>query len=206
MVANVARFSSPSRSYIDGSPYRLAQGRYAPRGPVVDRLANSHAVVELDREQLAATDFLRRIVREMRIRFYLPKTIKLYRNALAGFLRWLARRPDQATREDVREYLLYLVEARASSSWVSAHDPDGVRTALVTIGIEEQPRTVFLTGIVAREVRPGWISLEVPPLERWEEPLRWLNPSRRDRVEQPEFFEMLQREIPRRFRQLMAAA
>lgn len=73
-----------------------------------------------------------------------------------------------------------------------------LRASRVTIGIDNDPRPVYLTGIVAREVRRGWVTLEIPPLEHWEQPLRWLTPSQRERVEQAEFFELLQREIPRR--------
>lgn len=428
MVTN-APLAGRSRTYLNGQPYRLARGRYSPQERVVDRLERTHAVINLDRERLHASSFLRRIVREMRIRFYLQKTIKLYRNALAGFLRWLGHRPDEATREDVREYLLYLVDAGAGASWVSinlsairtafdkmclrdltlglmtprrpkrlpvvlsrqevrrlleaaprlrdklllglmyatgvrvsevvrlrARDldfdrrvinvwqgkgrtdrevilpqtfesllkaiaaeldgdaylfpgerrgrhlsprtaqrvmeravriagikkratphtlrhsfschsfengcdirniqkllghvhletttiylrlaerqpsvaspldelaqqrppgpkpvgrlklhlkpmatPDGEPCAAkVTIGIDEHPRTVYLTGIIARQVRPGWITLEVPPLEHWEQQLSWLPPEKRERIEGAAFFELLQREIPRRFQQ-----
>ncbi len=420
-------------TYNDGQPYRLARGRFAPRERVEDLLAASHAVVNLAGERSTGAEFLRRIVREMRIRFYQPKSVKSYRQALRGLLRWHGGRPDRITREDVREYLLYLVEGGAGSSWVSINlsairtafdkmcrrsvtlglqsprkpkrlpvvlseqevrrlleatpslrdklllglmyatgmrvgevvrvrsrdldfdrrvinvwqgkgrsdrqvtlpetfapllrgmagqlDKDGflfpgerrgrhisVRTAerimeravrvagirkratphslrhsfavhsfehgcdirriqvllghmrletttiyvrvatrdqsaaspldvlngtvpgnraarpvrsrpvgklklhfreelssspqqrivKVTIGIDENPRTVFLTGIVARQVRRGWVTLEIPPLEVWEEPLRWLDREKRWRIEQPEFFEMLQSEIAER--------
>ena len=38
-----------------------------------------------------------------------------------------------------------------------------------------------------------------PPLEMWAEPLRWLTPQQRERIESAEFYELLQREITRRF-------
>lgn len=80
------------------------------------------------------------------------------------------------------------------------NEPDerGLRSGRVTLGIGAGPRPVYLTGIVAREVRRGWVSLEIPPLETWEEPLRWLRPEQRERIEDARFFEMLQREVPRR--------
>ncbi len=59
-----------------------------------------------------------------------------------------------------------------------------------------------LTGIVARKVRRGWMNLEIPPLEQWEEPLRWLSRGQRERIEEPGFYELLQREVPRRLLQL----
>ena len=58
---------------------------------------------------------------------------------------------------------------------------------------------VKLTGIVVREARPGWLTLDVPPLERWEEPMKWLTPEQKTRMESAEFYEMLQREVTRRF-------
>ena len=60
----------------------------------------------------------------------------------------------------------------------------------------------YLTGIVAREARPGWITLEIPPLEKWEEPMRWLTREQRERIQEASFFEILQAEIPKRFLQL----
>ncbi len=53
-------------------------------------------------------------------------------------------------------------------------------------------------GLVAREVRCGWVTLEIPPLEQWEQPLSWLTRRQRERIEDAEFFELLQREIPKR--------
>jgi site-specific recombinase XerD len=417
----------------------MARGRYAPRNIIEDRVARSAAVVTGKPD---AQEFVSQIVREMRIRFYQPKSIKSYRAALEGLLRWFNQPPHRLTRDDVREFLLYLVDAGASSAWVGVNlsairtafdkmclrnvtlglvtprrpktlpvvlsgreiqrllestptlrdklllgmmyatglrvsevvrlryrdldfdrdlirvwqgkgrkdrqvvlpktfvpllqqhaarfrgedfvfpgervsrhisprtvqrvmkrslqiariekpatphtlrhsfavhsfengcdirniqkllghanletttiyvrvakptDPTAVRSPLdvangitditrpnpqapktssrsvgnlslhfqpqssetadvrhckVTIGIGTKARTIFLTGIVAREIRPGWITLEIPPLEDWDEPMRWLNREQRERIETPEFFELLQREIPSRFQQL----
>ncbi len=77
-------------------------------------------------------------------------------------------------------------------------DKPGARVAKVTIEVEADGRPVYLTGIVAREARRSWINLSIPPLEQWEESLRWLTPEQRTRIEQPAFYEVLQREIPRR--------
>ena len=63
------------------------------------------------------------------------------------------------------------------------------------------PQLVELTGIVVREARPGWLTLDVPPLERWEEPMRWLTPQQKTRIESAEFYELVQREVARRFPQ-----
>ena len=77
----------------------------------------------------------------------------------------------------------------------------GFRKAKVTLSIQTNARPVYLTGIVASEVRRGWVNLEIPPLEQWEEPLRWLSRRQRERIEEPSFYELLQREIPRRLLQ-----
>ncbi len=102
-------------------PPRPAQGRYAPRPDVIDRFAVSPAVVDLDAECVDAEVFVGRIDRELKIRFYQPKSRKTYRLAVAGFLRWLGRPPAEATREDVRDWLELLVDGGAKSSWVSVH-------------------------------------------------------------------------------------
>ena len=87
-------------TYNNGQPYSLPRGRYAPRGQIEDRLAPTHVVVDLDCERPVATKFLGHIVRELRIRFYKAKTVKSYRCALAGFLRWFGNRP---LRQEARE-------------------------------------------------------------------------------------------------------
>jgi site-specific recombinase XerD len=102
----------------------------------------SHAVVDLDGEQPTAGEFIGKILREMKIRFYGVKSIRNYRTVLNGFLRWFGNRPDLITREDVRCYLEVLVDGGASSSWVSVH-LSAIRTAFdkmcgrsVTLGLE----------------------------------------------------------------------
>jgi hypothetical protein len=82
------------------------------------------------------------------------------------------------------------------------NDRSESRRANVTLEIRTDTRPVYLTGIVAHEVRRGWVNLEIPPLEQWEEPLRWLSRAQRERIEEPSFYELLQREIPRRLLKL----
>ena len=115
-------------TYNNGPPYQPARGRYAPRRQVEDRLRRSHAVVDLDREMPTTGDFTYRILREMKIRFYRQKSMKNYRSALSGFLRWYGNRPHLITREDVRCYLEVLVDGGAGSSWVGVH-LSAIRTA-----------------------------------------------------------------------------
>ncbi len=52
---------------------------------------------------------------------------------------------------------------------------------------------------VLPESRPGWLSLDLPPLEVWAEPLKQLSVPQRKRVETPEFYQLLQREVTRRY-------
>ena len=72
------------------------------------------------------------------------------------------------------------------------------RASKVTLAIHCETRPVLLPGIVAKEARPGWIVLEIPPLEQWEEALTWLTPQQRERIAESSFYELLQKEIPRR--------
>jgi site-specific recombinase XerD len=71
--------------------------------------------------------------------------------------------------------------------------------AQVTLEIKTDTRPIYLTGIIVREARPGWQTLEVPPLEQWEEPSRWLTPAQRQRIEMPEFYRMLEGHVGERF-------
>ena len=75
----------------------------------------------------------------------------------------------------------------------------GERRAQVTLGIQRFGGPVYLTGIVVREMRPGWLNVQVPPLETWSGTMRRLTDDQRERLETPEFYELLQREISRRF-------
>ena len=73
-----------------------------------------------------------------------------------------------------------------------------VPTADVTVTITGSS-TVELGDIVVHESRPGWITLDLPPLEKWREPLKWLTPPQRERVQSPEFYALLQDRIGQRF-------
>ncbi len=119
-------------------PYAEARGRYAPRKRIVDRLAVRASVVT---GKPNSREFIRQITRELRIRFYQPKTVSNYRTALENLLRWFGQEPHQLTRDDVREYLLFLVDAGVSSSWVGVN-LSAIRTAFdkmccrdVTLGL-----------------------------------------------------------------------
>ncbi|MDH3582868.1 MAG: site-specific integrase [Phycisphaerae bacterium] len=136
----------PVHTYNDGQPYRPARGRSAPRSAVEDRWGRPHAVVDLACGLVGPGEFVRRIVREMRIRFYRPKTVKTYHNALLGFLRWFGGPPHQVAREDVRDYLEFMVDGGREGSWVGTQ-LSAIRTAFdkmcggdVTLGLETPRR------------------------------------------------------------------
>ena len=108
-------------TYVDGGPFRPARGRYAPRPAIIDVTAAHHAVVDLEREPIDAAAFAQRIDRELKIRFYQPKSRRSYLQVLTAYLRWLGQAPVHATRDSIRDWLELLVDGGASSSTVSVH-------------------------------------------------------------------------------------
>lgn len=144
-------------TYLSGKPYRRPIGRYAPHVPLVDHLEATHAVVDLRGGAVAAAEFVCRIDRELKIRFYQEKTRKSYRVVVGGFLRWLGRPPHTATRDDVRDWLELLVDGGASSSWVSVH-LSALRTAFdkmcgqdITLGLATPRRSHKLPTVLSTE-------------------------------------------------------
>ena len=75
---------------------------------------------------------------------------------------------------------------------------NGLRQALASVIINPGPSQVELGGIQVCEARRGWVTLGVPALEQWEPLLCRLSAEQRERIEEAEFFELLQRELPRR--------
>ncbi len=70
-------------------------------------------------------------------------------------------------------------------------------TAAFVVMNEDQ--TVRFDGITLRESRPGWVAMDVPALEQWENSLSWLNPEQRRRIEAPEFLDSLRCLLGQRF-------
>ena len=77
--------------------------------------------------------------------------------------------------------------------------PDAPPSADVTLSIRSDGVPIELSGIVVRQPRPQWITLEVPLLETWREPLKWLTREQRERIESADFYELLQKQIGERF-------
>ena len=67
------------------------------------------------------------------------------------------------------------------------------------MAIRGKRHDVLLRGIRVRQPRPGWVTLDIPPLERWESELQRLPREQRERVESPEFNDLLQRTIATRY-------
>lgn len=61
------------------------------------------------------------IEREMRIRFYRPRSIRSYRMALRQLAKWFRRPPDELTSEHIRSYLDWLVSKGTGASWLSVN-------------------------------------------------------------------------------------
>ncbi len=143
--------------YVSGKAYRRPVGRYAPYVGVVDHCDSGLAVVDFGAGEVSSDVFVGRIDRELKIRFYQSKSRKSYRIVLHGFLEWLGRPPDTATREDVRDWLELLVDGGASSSWVSVH-LSALRTAFdkmcrrgITLGLVTPRRSHRLPTVLSTE-------------------------------------------------------
>ena len=76
----------------------------------------------------------------------------------------------------------------------------------VELSIFTDDRYIDLEGIVVREPRPGFVTMEIPPLEKWEKPMRWLLPEQRERIQTPEFFQLLQTHVTRKYLALAPVA
>jgi integrase/recombinase XerD len=76
---------------------------------------------------------------------------------------------------------------------------NGGRTADCFVDIVGATASVTLPGISIRESRPGWIELNLPPLEDWQPVLVQLSPAQRQRIQEPAFYDLLHRELSRRY-------
>lgn len=96
-----------------------------------------------------------------------------------------------AKRMSARAVGRLFVEMRLDAS---AGDP----TAAVSLVLQGN-ETVRFDGITLREARPGWIALDLPPLDDWADALRRVTPEQRERLLSPRFYEYLRMALGRRF-------
>lgn len=72
-------------------------------------------------------------------------------------------------------------------------DCEGFREVL--IGIRQQHGYVMFPGARVSEPRPGWMHLEIPPAEVWQEPLSQLTSAQRQRFSEASFYEVLRQQV-----------
>ncbi|MBI5510393.1 MAG: tyrosine-type recombinase/integrase [Deltaproteobacteria bacterium] len=82
----------------------------------------------------------------------------------------------------------------------------GPTSAEATLVIWTGAAPVRLAGVVVKESRPGFYSIDLPPLEAWAAPMQRLSPAERVRLQEPEFYERLREVVVGRFRALRAGA
>jgi integrase/recombinase XerD len=73
------------------------------------------------------------------------------------------------------------------------------RSAEVRLRLKTGSTEIVLEGIRVQEPQPGWITIDVPPMERWREELMTLSEEQRSRIFDPSFFQFLQSALTRRF-------
>lgn len=78
-------------------------------------------------------------------------------------------------------------------------DERGGQAAACSVEIVRSTESVTLPGISIRESRPGWIALDLPPLEDWQTTLAQLPAAQRQRIQEPAFYDLLHRELSRRY-------
>ena len=64
---------------------------------------------------------------------------------------------------------------------------------------------VELKGIVAKQCRPGWIILDLPPLDRWASLMRWLTTRQQNGLKSSDFYDLLEEHVNKRFSSEVAA-
>lgn len=74
--------------------------------------------------------------------------------------------------------------------------PQADRTCFdVRMIIDKQPQPVVFEGIVVREQRPGWLTIDVPRIESWMQQRRQLTEVQRERMDSAEFYELPRQRI-----------
>ena len=74
-------------------------------------------------------------------------------------------------------------------------NPDSNGAYAVTLGVWKDGQLLPLPGMRATMPRQDWVSLQIPLQDSWEPTLRCLPTAQRERLESPEFFSQVQREV-----------
>ena len=113
----------PVHRYPNGDAYVTAKGRRQDAVLIEDtrNWKNKLAVVDLHLEKPSPAAFLALAKRELKIRFYAATSIKQYLTALRSFFRWSGCAPHETSRELVKNYLEYLVDADLAANTVAIH-------------------------------------------------------------------------------------
>ena len=88
------------------------------------------------------TPLRQRYIDDLRLKNFSPGTIKVYVHAVAKFARHFGRSPDELSQEDVRGYLLHLIERGVSRSYCVVY-----RNALRHLYQDTLGRSDWLAGI-----------------------------------------------------------
>jgi integrase/recombinase XerD len=73
------------------------------------------------------------------------------------------------------------------------------RGASATVWVTSAKPAVALEGIRLTEPRPGWVALDLPPIERWAAAAARLSAAERARIGEPAFYEALRQHLARKY-------
>jgi integrase len=125
------------------------------------------------------TPLRKRMLEELQLRNYADFTIERYLDAVRGFAKFIGESPDQASPEQIREYLLHLVKDRkASPNTVQVH-----RAALKFLFVRTLNQPWFDERVARTRRRP-----KLPTVLSAEEITRILRPSYKSAMQEGQKF------------------